>query len=31
MKIYKFITTERKDVIILEDVLVDNYKNTIDC
>lgn len=26
MRIYKFITSERKDVIILEDVLVDNYK-----
>jgi gag-polyprotein putative aspartyl protease len=26
MRIYKFITTEQKDIIILEDVLVDNYK-----
>ena len=26
MRIYKFITTKQKDVIILEDVLVDNYK-----
>jgi hypothetical protein len=26
MRIYKFVTTEQKDVIILEDVLVDNYK-----
>ena len=26
MRIYKFITTDRKDVIIIEDVLVDNYK-----
>jgi hypothetical protein len=26
MRIYKFVTTEQKDVIILEGVLVDNYK-----
>ena len=26
MRMYKFTTTEQKDVIILEDVLVDNYK-----
>jgi hypothetical protein len=26
MRIYKYVTTEQKDVIILEGVLVDNYK-----